>query len=594
MMKEEIVPSAETLSAQLDEWAATVLGKDFHFRQYQKELAVNILQSMFSGVKYYIAQCPTGFGKSFLAFAVAGVLSTVYGKRGYILCSDLSLTKQYSDDLDRYLPEWGNLMGQNNYMCNVNGLPFKSGVCRLSGCKSYYEIQKNYPECASVCEYLIRRAKAISSPVTVCTYQQWLVQQNIVRRKLGDSAPFGPRDFVICDEAHNVMDIVQSQFSPKFDKFDMRKIDDVIDSAVLIGCGKDEIREKIRSARDRVTVADCNDTVFAALNDYVSAVGELLPDAEAVKSSLGRKSVDHRLERSERRLMSAADFVIDHADSFTEYIRIIKNAGVDSMIKNDSAGGGSVTFNCINESYLMAKAFHANVGAGLFMSATIGDPAAFARELDIRPDQYRYAIVPSTFDFMRSPINYVSTYKMNYAGKDAAFPRILSMVERIVAAHPDEQGIIQTGNYSVASKIMESASPAMRRRLLSYVDSTTKQDALEIFKRGGGNMVLVGPTLLEGIDLRDDFCRFQIIFKIPYPSLADKYTKAKMEHDRSWYSNKTALSILQGVGRSIRSKDDWAVTYVLDGCFDGLLRQAGGMFGNDFMSRIRRIDESAI
>ena len=246
-MKEEIVPSAETLSAQLDEWAATVLGKDFHFRQYQKELAVNILQSMFSGVKYYIAQCPTGFGKSFLAFAVAGVLSTVYGKRGYILCSDLSLTKQYSDDLDRYLPEWGNLMGQNNYMCNVNGLPFKSGVCRLSGCKSYYEIQKNYPECASVCEYLIRRAKAISSPVTVCTYQQWLVQQNIVRRKLGDSAPFGPRDFVICDEAHNVMDIVQSQFSPKFDKFDMRKIDDVIDSAVLIGCGKDEIREKIRS-----------------------------------------------------------------------------------------------------------------------------------------------------------------------------------------------------------------------------------------------------------------------------------------------------------------------------------------------------------
>ena len=67
-----------------------------------------------------------------------------------------------------------------------------------------------------------------------------------------------------------------------------------------------------------------------------------------------------------------------------------------------------------------------------------------------------------------------------------------------------------------------------------------------------------------------------------------------MEHDRSWYSNKTALSILQGVGRSVRSKDDWAVTYVLDGCFDGLLRQAGGMFGNDFMSRIRRIDESAI
>ena len=32
----------------------------------------------------------------------------------------------------------------------------------------------------------------------------------------------------------------------------------------------------------------------------------------------------------------------------------------------------------------------------------------------------------------------------------------------------------------------------------------------------------------------------------------------------SWYTSQTLTKILQGFGRSIRSNDDWAKTYVLD------------------------------
>jgi ATP-dependent DNA helicase DinG len=37
--------------------------------------------------------------------------------------------------------------------------------------------------------------------------------------------------------------------------------------------------------------------------------------------------------------------------------------------------------------------------------------------------------------------------------------------------------------------------------------------------------------------------------------------------DENWYYWQTALKLIQGHGRSIRSKEDWARTYVLDSAF---------------------------
>ena len=53
-----------------------------------------------------------------------------------------------------------------------------------------------------------------------------------------------------------------------------------------------------------------------------------------------------------------------------------------------------------------------------------------------------------------------------------------------------------------------------------------------------------------------------------------------------WYDWKTSVSFLQGVGRSVRSKDDWAVTYMLDACFGGLISKVP----KDIKSRIKMIE----
>ena len=82
--------------------------------------------------------------------------------------------------------------------------------------------------------------------------------------------------------------------------------------------------------------------------------------------------------------------------------------------------------------------------------------------------------------------------------------------------------------------------------------------------------------------------------KVPYPSLADKFVKAKKDINPSWYSNTTAISILQGVGRGIRNEHDWCVTFIFDGCYSYLMKNSYKMFSDDFIRRIQVIPPTSI
>ena len=88
--------------------------------------------------------------------------------------------------------------------------------------------------------------------------------------------------------------------------------------------------------------------------------------------------------------------------------------------------------------------------------------------------------------------------------------------------------------------------------------------------------------MTEGVDLKDDASRFQIICKVPYPYLGDKLVRKRMSAVQGWYELQTTKSIVQSVGRSIRNENDHAVTYILDGDFDRFYRRNSQMFSQDF------------
>lgn len=82
---------------------------------------------------------------------------------------------------------------------------------------------------------------------------------------------------------------------------------------------------------------------------------------------------------------------------------------------------------------------------------------------------------------------------------------------------------------------------------------------------------IVASGLREGLDLRGDLSYVQIFVKVPYADLGDKRTKRKKEIDASWYSKITVLQFVQMLGRSVRSSDDRAITYLFDSGFEKFL-----------------------
>jgi Rad3-related DNA helicase len=200
----------------------------------------------------------------------------------------------------------------------------------------------------------------------------------------------------------------------------------------------------------------------------------------------------------------------------------------------------------------------------------------------------KFEIIPSTFDFTNSPVIIHSKYKMSYDKKAASFPEIKNMIYQIIRAFKGQRGMIQTGSYENAKRIYDTAPFDIKPRLQLYNNSQEKSWMIEMHK-ATDDSVIIGPTLVEGVDLPGDLLRFIIIAKVPYPNLQDKLVKAKMNLFPQWYQSETANSIIQGIGRGNRFVEDWCVTYIIDGCFDNLYRQTRTQFPVELQKRIRAI-----
>ncbi|MGC2575701.1 MAG: helicase C-terminal domain-containing protein [Candidatus Nitrosopolaris sp.] len=68
---------------------------------------------------------------------------------------------------------------------------------------------------------------------------------------------------------------------------------------------------------------------------------------------------------------------------------------------------------------------------------------------------------------------------------------------------------------------------------------------------------------------------------------SSKAKRAKRKAYEQWYNWQTALRLVQGYGRSIRSKEDWAKTYVLDSAFGPFVKKNTNILPNWFTQAIQ-------
>jgi len=136
--------------------------------------------------------------------------------------------------------------------------------------------------------------------------------------------------------------------------------------------------------------------------------------------------------------------------------------------------------------------------------------------------------------------------------------KIVSAIEAILDKHPGENAIIHV-TYSLSQQLCK-----LFKRPILFNDKTNKDAVVEQFKKQGGVFLAAGCA--EGIDLKDDLCRVNIIPKLPYPNLGDPLVKKRMrlEDGALWYDSCIFKTLVQQVGRSTRSATDHSATYILD------------------------------
>lgn len=585
MNKEEIIE-------QCEKWAKEKLDPNFEFRKYQLESIVCIVDRVLGNVKTQVMNAPTGSGKSLTAIIAAGVLWEYYKKKTYILVSDLSLFEQYENDLAKYKLPWGHLKGKDNYVCARNGNIVSCGECALNmvgttALSDEAEANRRGYSCAKNCEFIKMRNLAIKAPVTVMTYQLYLIQRNYVDNMMSTvtgEAPFPARDFVICDEAHKLPDIIQSHFAPRVPTAEpeyMKTLNEYAKKHDLTVPNS----KMVTTLAANIQSTD-NPTAIVALMKRFS---DLLSQYQNINEEVRKYAQASRQFKTLGKYLTAGNMARECNCKFGDFLTLAQELGDSIAVKTD--GENETVINCIYEGQMIKKYFHDVSECELLMSATLGNLQMYRECIGLKTcedEQYKGLDIPSTFDFSKSPIYFSDKNPMSFKEKANSIGPICQQIVALLKTHKGERGIIQTGNYENSKKLMERLPADLKRRIILYGSAKEKNFAMTKFMKSTDG-ILCGPTLLEGLNFDGDKCRFCICMKLPYASLANNLTAAKMKLIPNWYNYDVAAKLEQGFGRGVRFNGDWCVNYILDGCIANFLRYSSNQFSRNTLARFKKL-----
>lgn len=552
----------------IESCAADLFGSNFTFRPGQVEAIESIVNNVNSNVKQTVLEAPTGSGKSVIGIVAAYALWREFGKKSYILTSDLSLFAQYENDIKKLNVNcFGCIKGKENYTCADNGCKASQATCALRGL-SVQALLHNPKlswrfQCVKSCQYVKDYAKAVFSPITLMTYQLYFIQRNYVEDSLmfGKNKNFPERDLVICDECHNLCSICQAHFAPSVS---MKKPSWM---SVLDDYTRMPKRDYERAALVGDIASSDSHKLVDAMNAYAEFVAHYTAVNESVRAKLSKKS---KLSKRDRAALAAGNRARQEHCKLADMSSFVSQPGADEFLVK-SMSDNSITLNFVFDNALLKRYFHTKSKCEVLMSATVGDFGEYAYLAGL-DEAFKPMSIPSTFDFSKSPIYFSIDNKMSYAEKSTSIVKIAQEVERICRDNSGCRGLVQTGSYANSEALKRLLPDDILSRCLFYHAASEKDAMLSEFTSSScSNSILVGPTLLEGLNFPDDLCRFQICVKVPYAHLGSEYIRKKKDLVEGWYKYDVLNKMCQGIGRGVRHEHDWCKTYILDGCVQYLL-----------------------
>lgn len=443
-------------------------------------------------------------------------------KTAYVVTSQNVLLDQYMGDFGS---ELALIRGRGNYECD------RYGTCdegALSKCGT------------KACPYKIARDLAVEAPIALTNSTYFALAC--------PGEPWVRRELAILDEAHNlpgeVMNLTSFELSDK--------------SLSYLQIGR----------RIPVELMCSPEVAIEPLREYLQ---ELLEEVEyMLDTNQGEVTVDGRWLDKLGKLKGKLLWFLNSCEAGVTWV-------VDWSPKQQE-----IIARPLDTEYFAQNMFFASQATQyVLQSATIVDFKRYAQELGLSGG-YRVQR-QSPFDPAKSPIHLLNVGSMNYDNIDTTLPKVVKAVTDILEQRPTQKGLVHTVSYKVQKALQDTLSWNPR---CIFPDSKGRATAIQRHFTSKEPTVLFSPSMTEGLDGRGDLLRFQIICKIPYPSLGDRRVKLKMARDSGWYTYQAAKTLIQAKGRGMRGEDDWCDTYILDSGFSSFAARAN--LPPDFTRCIRK------
>lgn len=495
----------------------------------EQEIAIDaVLDSLFNKKKkFFIGEFPVGTGKSAISVTISKYLMDNYPidnnkQSSFILTTQKILQEQYIQDF----PYLSNIKSKENYLC-VN----KKGMITCDiGLKLNKFLKKNNSNYD--CVYMQHRRKFELSQIGLTNMHFFLYNNAYSESKLPS------RKILIIDECHNLEQVLIDFASLDFTKY---FANDIL---------------KIKWPK----ITNIQYFMDWVIKDYYY---KLASKSKEISGILNNKDESYFNSKSGSGILKL------NTDVERKLGQVSQLIDAYTYDKHNFVMTHSPTYDRVEIKPLHAKKYaqklvYSYADKILLMSGTVLDKSIFCNNNGIDEKDAEYLSIDMPFDKENRPVLVTGVGSMGRKNIDNTLPKMIESLKEILEEHKDQKGIIHCHTY----KIMDFIRNNIKDSRLLFHSSDDREDVLEYHKKSKKSTVIVSPSFTEGIDLHGELSRFQVILKIPFPYLGDKYIQMKMKKVDGWYNWNTAKTIVQSGGRSIRDYDDWAITYILDSDFN--------------------------
>jgi ATP-dependent DNA helicase DinG len=504
------------------------------------------------GKRFVVIEAGTGTGKSGIGLAISRYLAAHGGELGddtsegsWFLTTQKILQDQYVQDFGPPAGWMETIKSSSNYQCKFKKMSCAESRQLLKAESSDSPFKK---ACGTGhCTYVKARTAFVESRESITNFPYFMTYGNL-------GGGVSRRRLLVVDEAHNI--------EGELSKF--------IDVTISEHFAKRVLKINMPHLRTQYqAIRWIREEYFPRIEKHVKHIRGVLEKYKGLQNKIKQfVSLAKQIELLEGHFAKIETFLSVYD----------KDNWVMNSIKSDGKKGRKLEFKVIDVSPFSESNLFRFGDKVLMMSATILDGKAYCQSLGIDESEAAFIQIPTPFPVENRPVFFTPVGKMSRANIDRSLPKMIEMIKTLMDHHKDEKGIIHTHTFKIAHYIKNNIRDS---RLLIH-DSSNREEILEKHKKSKKPTILLSPSMTEGVDLKGDYSRFQVICKIPYPYLGDSLTKKRMNRWNWWYGLQTSKTIVQSVGRSVRSMEDYAVTYILDSDWERFFDRNSNVFPASF------------